>query len=272
MSGDVAFLTINSRDRIRGTAGSYTVPVQSFHFRNIVEYDCERFEIPNTIYKVKPGNDTLVFRENAVAPFVYSTIQLEAGNYDAASFANAILLLAGPTGTNKISAAEVSATTGKLVLTTVPANLWVYAPAGASEVDPAAPGVTGEIFGFTQNTLQPTATDDIVSQNFIVLANTFTLYLRIEEFNRQRAFNELVSSDPKFTNSISARIQLNANSGTIYYYDEPQRNVRSFQFDSPVSINQLTITWLDERHEVVDFNGAEHSFVIRLRMKAARSA
>jgi hypothetical protein len=244
-------------------------------------------ELPNTVFPVKASNGTLYLSITYAGTTNVYTLTLPPGIYDTTTLpetCNELLAQAfhPVTGTSLASVTFVySPLTDKLVIEHLAdALLSVKVVSQGGVAPPAWSGYKGD----SRDAYSPlvdlnTNNPMFVPFESINLTTPTVAFLRISCLNSQSdvpmtsdSINVQNIKFPKYLNShlnnIVARVQLSSPSMSLVFNQYHSYDT-FFYFQIPESypawtLERMQVEWLDELGNLIDFNGVEHSFMLRV--------
>ena len=206
-------------------------------------------EIPNSQYNVPNGN-ILYFQTAATLTGARTTysISITPGNYNYATFETAINAALVPFSLT----ADVSESTGKLSLYGTGNYVWFLPPS------------TSRCYGVS-NTFEGNGSY-CTSLNVVNLNSTMAYFLRIPELGQTH--NDIHTSGAMYGSNRPGVIGRFQNTGAPFdvncYKNEFSVYFKKANPAFLLNLTEFTVEWIDTDGYGVDFNGADHSFFLKV--------
>ena len=260
------FFHVDSKHREGGTFG--TAP--NFYrwkfphtIRGVHRVEVIHAEIPNSQYNVPEGNAfSFEYRTLAVATYTTVTLSLSPGNYTYQTLETALNDKTKLLGIDTI----IDQVDGKIMLW---AGGSVYTP---PIPDPAfgvrfLPGACSRCYGISPTSESPTLNiTSCKSYNVVQLYATHAFFLRIPELGQTH--NDIHTSGAMYSSNrpgVIGRFQNTAAPFDVNHYrDDLQVYYKSTNPRFLLNLTEITVEWLDTDGYGVDFNGADHSFFLKV--------
>ena len=261
------FFHVDSKHREGGTYG--TAP--NFYkwkfphtIKGVHRVEVLHAEIPNSQYNVPVGNTfTFEYRTVAIATYTTVTISLPPGNYTRETLETALNDITALYGIDTI----INPNDGRILLW---AGGSVYSP---PILDPAfgvkfIPGACSRCFGISPTwwAFPPPDYTQAKSYNVVQLYATHAFFLRVPELGQTH--NNIHTSGAMYSSNrpgVIGRFQnVAAPFDVNHYRDDLQVYYKSTNPSFLLNLTEITIEWLDTDGYGVDFNGADHSFFLKV--------
>jgi hypothetical protein len=289
------FLHISSIGRdslISDTPNSYSITL-SERIAGVRRIELVSLELPNTVFPINVSNNTLYMQITAAAmtlspiitfvipPGMYDTVTLPAALTTAFQTTLPALFLSVVPLLNTI-AFIYDNTLDRLVIIHDPsatANISVKMVSGMYAIPEwiGFSGTSQDAYSTTQ-TYSTTGYKMFVPENSVDLSVANVAFLRISCIGANVIMNTMEVQNihfPMFMNShltnVIARVQLNVPPSAIIFNSYSARDTCFYlqipESYRPWNMYQIRVQWTDENGNILDFNGEDHSFMLRLMVE-----
>lgn len=257
------FFHVDSKHREGGTFGTapnYYKWKFPHTIRGVHRVEVLHAEIPNSQYNVPEGN-TFAFEMSVFSPpIVYTshTFSIPAGNYTHSTLETALNLLTLYTlGIEVI----LDNTEGRISLL---CRNDILVPGSLPQAVRFLPGSCSRCFGISSS-FQSNVTS-CKSYNVVQLYATHAFFLRVPELGQTH--NNIHTSGAMYSSNrpgVIGRFQnVAAPFDVNHYRDDLQVYYKSTNPSFLLNLTEITIEWIDTDGYGVDFNGADHSFFLKV--------
>ena len=257
------FFHVDSKHREGGTFG--TAPnFYKWRFphtiRGVSRVEVLHAEIPNSQYNVPEGN-TFSFEVSTTSPpatYIPYTLTIPAGNYDYATLETALNALTLSTIGIEVILDNIEGRISLLCRNNI--NIGGPLPQAVRFL----PGACSRCFGISSS-FQSLGTT-CKSYNVVQLYATHALFLRIPELGQTH--NDIHTSGAMWASNrpgVIGRFQNKAAPFDVNHYrDDLQVYYKSTNPSFLLNLTEITVEWIDTDGYGVDFNGADHSFFLKV--------
>jgi len=254
------YFHVDSKHREGGTFG--TAPnFYKWRFphtiRGVHRVEVLHAEIPNSQYNVPEGN-TFSFEISTTLPtYTIYSFSIPAGNYDYSTMETAL------------NALTLSSLGIQVVLDNIEGRISLLCRNDIVGVTPPQavrfrPGSCSRCFGIS-STFQSLGTS-CKSYNVVQLYATHAFFLRIPELGQTH--NDIHTSGAMWASNrpgVIGRFQNVAAPFEVNHYrDDLQTYYKRANPSFLINLTEITVEWLDTDGYGVDFNGADHSFFLKV--------
>ncbi|MGA9042409.1 MAG: hypothetical protein WB421_17880 [Terriglobales bacterium] len=255
---------MRSKDRVSGTPDKYKVCLPTL-IENVVQIEFMSAEIPNTLYTthIRFFN----FAINVADVISHITIPVQPGIYstsDLMAFMTANMFLAD---TYLITNDTLDPSIVWFTFNEHKSQIGINVSSEVSEV--FIDNFTDPMFGFAEGEVYADIDTGVYYGTSLSAFNVPSfIYLCIDEIQNQAVTNFMTASNAATPHNMIARIQMNAE---ILHFVMTASNGSDFRrpltMSNSINLSTLSITFLGPDGGAVDFQGVEHSLILKVTSK-----